>query len=69
MVVARIADTVTEQEWYVKHNCTHAHCIDECEHPQPYMDDEALLCGRCAALCGVRSEMMPCVPGDCVDDH
>lgn len=56
---------MTKREWYEKHGCTHAHCPHECEHPQPLLDGDELLCGRCLILCGERSAMIPCTPETC----
>lgn len=56
---------MTKQEWYAKHNCQHAHCPDECEHPQPFLDGDEMLCGRCWHLFGERSLMIPCTPEVC----
>ena len=58
-----IASTV---EWYQKHGCDHAHCPFDCEHPQPFLlADGRLVCGRCAILDHVISEMIPCTPDIC----
>ena len=51
--------------WCRERNVTHAHCPHECEHPQPFMLDGKLVCGRCAIVCGEIVEMVPCTPEDC----
>jgi hypothetical protein len=53
------------QAWYHANNCTHAHCPQNCEHPQPLLHDGELLCGRCLILLGERSPMIPCTPAIC----
>jgi hypothetical protein len=58
---------LTEQEWNAKHGCTHAHCPCGCEHPQPFMADGVLICGRCAIKFGERCVMVPCVPPGCLE--
>lgn len=55
----------TEKQWYEEHGCAHAHCPDDCEHPQPFMDGDDLICGRCAAKYGERTVMVPCIPPLC----
>lgn len=57
---------LTYREWCQQHNCTHAHCPNECEHPQPFSIGDKLYCGRCA----IRDktgliEMIPCTPEVC----
>ena len=57
---------MTKAEWYAKHGCRHAHCPHECEHPQPFVDDDGvLLCGRCWFKTGERTKMIPCAVGIC----
>ena len=58
---------MTEAEWYEKHNCSHAHCKYLCEHPQPFMLGEQLVCGRCAIIDNEINEMIPCTPEICDD--
>lgn len=59
---------MTEQDWYRDHNCSHAHCPDGCEHPQPFLaDDGRMLCGRCAVKYGEAVEVEPCSPLNCPD--
>ena len=38
----------------------HFHCPDGCEHPQPFVSDGRLLCGRCWFVVGVVTECVPC---------
>jgi hypothetical protein len=55
--------------WCLQRGVTHAHCPDGCEHPQPFVDATGtLLCGRCAAVYGERTAMVPCLPEVCGDD-
>lgn len=51
--------------WCQERGCTHAHCPHDCEHPQPFMHEGKLVCGRCLIVCKVVTEMVPCVPGIC----
>jgi hypothetical protein len=51
---------MSEEEWYKKNNCEHAHCPDNCEHPQPFMRNSKLLCGRCWFKFNEEVEMIPC---------
>ncbi len=55
----------TREEWYRANDCSHAHCPFECEHPQPFVDEEELLCGRCWFKFGERTIMIPCIPEIC----
>jgi hypothetical protein len=56
----------TTSEWYERHGCSHAHCPNECEHPQPFMlDDGRVVCGRCAILDQELVDMLPCTPETC----
>lgn len=58
---------MTEHDWYRIHNCSHAHCPLNCEHPRPFLDDRGrMLCGRCAVY-GAEMEMVPCSPETCED--
>ena len=64
--VAASKPVQTNAEWYAAHGCDHAHCPHGCEHPQPFLiDDGRLVCGRCAILDNVLSEMLPCTPEVC----
>jgi hypothetical protein len=65
-----MAETVTPYTlWCHQHAVTHAHCPDGCEHPQPFVDPAGLLlCGRCAAVYGERTVMVPCTPEVCGDE-
>lgn len=51
---------MSEREWCSLNNCDHAHCPEGCEHPQPIVDGERLLCGQCLVLRRHVSEMLPC---------
>lgn len=55
----------TTQLWYKYYGCTHAHCPYECEHPQPFIHNNELVCGRCWFLCNQRTLMIPCTPAIC----
>jgi hypothetical protein len=54
-------------QWYEQHGCDHAHCPEECDHPQPFIDEATgdLLCGGCWFRFGRRSVMIPCTPEAC----
>lgn len=56
---------MTVAEWYADHDCRHAHCPNGCENPQPFMDGDKALCGRCANLDHQEVEMLPCTPDTC----
>ena len=58
---------MTVADWYARHGCDHAHCPHECEHPQPFMDGERLVCGRCANVEHIETEMVPCTPEICIE--
>jgi hypothetical protein len=50
-----------EALWYESHHCSHAHCPNDCEHPQPFLAaDGRLLCGRCSVYGQQAVEMLPC---------
>lgn len=51
--------------WYARHDCSHAHCPLDCEHPQPFLDGDILLCGRCWFIEGRQTEMVACTPDVC----
>lgn len=55
----------TVANWYVRNNCTHAHCPDDCEHPQPFMFNNRFICGRCYFKYNDIVEMIPCTPEVC----
>lgn len=53
-------------EWCKAHNCDHAHCPHDCDHPQPFvLADGRLVCGRCAIIDHELVEMVPCTPEHC----
>ena len=57
---------MTEDEWYEKFGVTHAHCPRDCgEHPQPRMQGNDLVCGRCLIIFNEISIMIPCTPEVC----
>lgn len=60
---------MTDLEWYTAHNCTHAHCPGDCEHPQPFILDDKLVCGRCYFKYDEVVEMIPCTPQVCDTDY
>lgn len=45
----------------------HAHCLEGCESPQPFVDNSnTLICGVCYAFRDKRrTPMDPCIPSDC----
>jgi hypothetical protein len=52
--------------WYAAHNCVHAHCPNECEHPQPFVDNDGdLICGSCWYFGGGVVLMLPCTTDIC----
>jgi len=55
------------QKWYEDNNCTHAHCPEGCDKPQPSLVNRKMLCMRCYVKYGVISEMIPCDPKNCED--
>jgi hypothetical protein len=56
---------VTPEDWYRDNGCDHAHCPYLCEHPQPFVADGVLVCGRCAVKYGELNPMIPCTPETC----
>lgn len=57
---------MTYSEWCGKYGCDHAHCPNECDHPQPFIiEKNRLICGRCAILDKEIVEMVPCSPEIC----
>jgi hypothetical protein len=52
-------------EWCLLTGCKHGHCPYDCEHPQPFILDGRLLCGRCAAKDDELIDMIPCTLEDC----
>lgn len=57
--------------WCKDNNCSHGHCPEGCEHPQPiaviFKGETVvrLVCGRCLCKYEVLNEMVPCSPKDC----
>lgn len=49
-----------DRAWYRLNGCSHAHCPYGCQHPQPFMHNGALVCGRCWFKDGERTLMDPC---------
>jgi len=56
---------LTYSEWNIAHGVTHAHCPNDCEHPQPFMFEGELVCGRCYFVHGKTVMMLPCTPEVC----
>ena len=56
---------INENNWYSQYDTDHAHCPYNCEHPQPFMNEEDLICGRCWFVDCIRSVMIPCIPSTC----
>lgn len=46
--------------WCQFFNVNHAHCPDNCEHPQPIVVDHKLICGRCWFKYNQITLMTPC---------
>jgi hypothetical protein len=64
--MAAVGTSRTYGEWCEAGGCTHAHCPDDCPHPQPFVaPDGRLLCGRCWFKYGEETEMIPCTPEIC----
>lgn len=61
--------TNSRAEWYERNGCSHAHCPEDCENPQPILaDDGELYCGRCWFVGGeVVTKMIPCRPETCTE--
>jgi len=55
-------------DWCDAHGCSHGHCPLDCEHPQPFVHEGRLYCGRCWVLCKVLTEMVPCGPNNCGEE-
>ena len=52
--------------WEKRFGVTHAHCPEECEHPQPFFtDDGRFVCGVCAIMHKKLSPIVPCTPATC----
>lgn len=63
-----VAGNVSEGDlarWYLARGCGHAHCPFGCEHPQPFLIEGVLLCGRCWFKERLRTPMIPCGPEVC----
>jgi len=58
---------MSEEEWYQQNGCEHAHCPYDCDHPQPIMDGEKLICASCLHASQGKAfvEMIPCTPDVC----
>lgn len=55
----------TYEQWCATHGVSHLHCPSGlCQHPQPFVADGKLWCGRCWAKYGELVEMVACVPGE-----
>jgi hypothetical protein len=52
-------------DWCKQRGVTHAHCFYFCEHPQPFILNGKLVCGRCYFVYGEVSEVVPCTPENC----
>lgn len=56
---------MTYQEWCIANNCSHAHCPNGCEHPQPIVGANAkCYCGRCYFKDNKLVEVIPCNKGN-----
>lgn len=65
---------MTTRDWYAAHETDHAHCQENCWHPQPFIGARAetpaveeLFCGRCWVVDGRLSVMIPCTPETCAE--
>lgn len=50
----------TYDDWCKKYGISHGHCPYGCEHPQPFVRDEKLYCGRCWFKDGILTEIEIC---------
>lgn len=57
----------TYEAWCAEHTCSHGHCPLDCEHPQPFVANGTLYCGRCWFRDSQLTEMIPCKPHVCLD--
>ena len=55
----------TYDDWCREHGVDHGHCPFDCSHPQPFVLNGKLYCGRCEAVDNVLTEMVPCTPQVC----
>ena len=53
------------QLWLQARGADHAHCPNDCESPQPFLDGARALCGRCWFEAGTETEVRPCAPSVC----
>jgi hypothetical protein len=53
----------TIEEWYDLYG--HGHCPFDCDHPQPFIKDGKVLCGKCYFMSNIETEMVPCTPEIC----
>lgn len=51
--------------WCEENGTHHGHCPLGCEHPQPFVHQGRLICGRCFFKHGDITEMVPCTPDTC----
>lgn len=61
----KVQESKTYPEWCVANDCSHAHCPYDCEHPQPFIMNGKLICGRCYFKDDDIVEMKPCSPENC----
>lgn len=59
----------TYLDWCRARDCDHAHCPNECEHPQPFVIADRLFCGRCYFEAQKLVDMLPCGPEMCGDER
>jgi hypothetical protein len=43
----------------------HFHCPNDCEHPQPFLQNNKWFCGRCYCKYGELVECHPCTTNNC----
>lgn len=54
--------------WRETYEVTHGHCPCDCDHPQPFFNNEGvLICGACWFQDGKICVMVPCTPETCRD--
>ena len=60
---------MTEDAWLKSIGVDHSHCPLGCEHPQPFVYKNKVICGRCWFVSNIVTEMIPCTPDICDRDY
>ena len=66
-MTALAAAVLARRVWYAAVGVTHAHCPDDCEHPQPFLLNGTMYCGRCWFVYKQLNPMIPCRPSACAE--